>query len=66
MNVEIDMKFTLNKSQQLSCAQNRDVTSNSLRIRRRYESGLKEHYRIGFADKTVAGSVSTLCNTPDI
>ena len=23
---------------------------------------LKEYYRIGFANKTVAGSVSTLCN----
>ena len=25
---------------------------------------LKEHYRIGFASKKVAGSVSTLCNPP--
>ena len=25
---------------------------------------LKEYYRIGFASKKVAGSVSTLCNPP--
>ena len=27
---------------------------------------LKEYYRIGFADKTIAGSVSTRYNPPDI
>ena len=29
-----------------------------------YTNLLKEHYRIGFANKTVAGSVGTLCNPP--
>ena len=29
-----------------------------------YCKDLKEHYRIYFANKTVAGSVSALCKTP--
>ena len=32
----------------------------------KYNGQLKEHYRIGFASKKVAGRVSTLCNPPYI
>ena len=30
----------------------------------KFQATLKEHYRTGFASKTVAGSVSTSCSPP--